>query len=824
MTTIRPLPILRITFLAGFILALLFALYTDRVWEDYYITFRSSKNLASGNGLVYNIGDRLHTFTSPLGVLIPAVCSFVTGNSSDTAALWLFRGICAAAFGGAITLLVSLVRKLAWPAIASGLLAVMLLTDAKSLDFTINGMETAFMLLFLAYAFWAHLSPGTRQWQHLGAAWAGLMWTRPDSFIYVGLIAAGCWLFNQPERTGGDRRQQLLLFLKAGLLTTAIYGPWLIWAGWYYGSPIPHTIVAKSAMTGEGEALKEFLQGIWQLPYLIWKGTTAAEGSFLPAYYMFPTWPSWNPFFGRILGIIASLLWFVPRLRLECRVASFAYFVAISYLSFVPYFPFPWYLPTTTLLAWVALGGAAGQLWQMNRAYLRWIVGAGGAFAIVGGLLLTASAAKQAKAQQAYVEEGNRRLIGEWLHDHAKPGDTVFMEPLGYIGYFSGLKTYDWPGMSSREVPEAAKLVGSDWKDLIIYLRPNWLVLRANGREDLPQLSPILASKYYDKVKDFDRRTDIEKLDISGKNLLLFDSHFAVYHRRNPMHLMFRGKMISPESYTAPFGVSRVINDEQELIFAHAPSSFTFKQNPRVNKLSGQFGLLESAWTGPKQTSGAIFEIIQVHPDETSTVLFAQTLRPRDNPADRVIQSFTVTVPTIPHAKLRFINRPAHPQDDAFNYTFWHGIKAEIFSSTIRWKNTDVTSIDSEGPNGFALMEEDGGDVLFAHAPSRLEFPLPEGSQKLTGKIGLLRRAYTGDGNTDGVTFTIESEDTDGVRTILWQRLLQPRTVPADQGVHDFSITLPTLPNSKLIMRTSPSPTGSIHYTWGYWQDLRFEP
>ena len=354
MTTLRSLSILRLTFIAGFVLALLFALYTNRVWEDYYITFRSSKNLASGNGLVYNVGDRLHTFTSPVGVLIPAVCSFVTGNSSDTAALWLFRGICAAAFGGAITLLVALTRKLAWPAVASGLLAVMLLTDAKSLDFTINGMETAFMLLFLAYALWAHLSPSPKQWQHLGTAWAGLMWTRPDSFIYIGLIAAGCWLFNQPDRTGGDRRQQLLLFVKAGLLTTALYGPWLLWAGWYYGTPIPHTIVAKAAMTEEGVAIHEFLHGIWQLPYLIWTSTTAAEGSFLPAYYMFPTWPSWMLPFGRMLGTIATILWLIPRLRLEARAASFAYFVSISYLSFVPYFPFPWYLPATTLLAWVA--------------------------------------------------------------------------------------------------------------------------------------------------------------------------------------------------------------------------------------------------------------------------------------------------------------------------------------------------------------------------------------------------------------------------------------------------------------------------------------
>lgn len=666
MTSIRPLPILRITFIAGFILALLFALYTNRVWEDYYITFRSSKNLASGNGLVYNVGDRLHTFTSPLGVLIPAVCSFVTGNSSDTAALWLFRVICAAAFGGAITLLISLMRKLAWPAIASGLLAIMLLTDAKSLDFTINGMETAFMLLFLAYAFWSHLSPGPRQWLHLGAAWAGLMWTRPDSFIYIGLIAAGCWLFNQQTRTGGDRRQQLLLFLKAGLLTTALYGPWLIWAGWYYGTPIPHTIVAKAAMTGQGEAMDGFFQGIWQLPYLIWKGSTAAEGSFLPAYYMFPTWPSWNLPFGRILATIASLLWLVPRLRLESRMASFSYFVAISYLSFVPYFPFPWYLPATTLLAWIAISGAGGQLWQSSRPFLRWIMGIASLAAIVGGLLLTVTAARHAKAQQTYVEDGNRRLIGEWLHDHAAPGDSVFMEPLGYIGYFSELKTYDWPGMSSREVPEATKIVGALWQNLILYLQPNWLVLRANGEGDLTHFSPILAGLSYDRVKEFDRRSDIEKLDIAGKNLLLFDSHFAVYHRRAPLRHDTADLEIA-----SPIGSSIRTIHGKDLRLVHAPGYLISKVPPEAKSVQLTYGFPDDAIEGDISTNGAIF-FIWLYDGETRIKLREHRLEPNLYPQHRGLQKITLELPPLvdPHNSKLILETDAMG-DTAKDWTFW---------------------------------------------------------------------------------------------------------------------------------------------------------
>jgi len=98
--------------------ALIFAYYTQHAWEDYYITYRSSKNLATGHGLVYNTGDRLHTFTSPLGVLLPALASLLTANSSDPAALWIFRIMCATALGGAAMLLIHTARRLSYGPLA----------------------------------------------------------------------------------------------------------------------------------------------------------------------------------------------------------------------------------------------------------------------------------------------------------------------------------------------------------------------------------------------------------------------------------------------------------------------------------------------------------------------------------------------------------------------------------------------------------------------------------------------------------------------------------------------------------------------------------
>src|SRR5947209_11944763 len=68
-------------------LAIAYALATQHVWEDYFITFQHSRNLAEGRGLVYTPGERVHGFTSPMGVLLPALCYLATGRGSDVPAL-----------------------------------------------------------------------------------------------------------------------------------------------------------------------------------------------------------------------------------------------------------------------------------------------------------------------------------------------------------------------------------------------------------------------------------------------------------------------------------------------------------------------------------------------------------------------------------------------------------------------------------------------------------------------------------------------------------------------------------------------------------------
>lgn len=538
MSSRRQLCLALFAFAVVFAAALGFALHTDHAWEDYWITFRASRNLAEGQGLVFNPGDRLHTFTSPLGVLLPALAFLLTGNGSDQAALWIFRVMSALALGGAAVLLTRGLMQASFSRWGALGLAALLATDAKILDFTINGMETAFLLLFLAWVFHALLTRPARLSLHLGLAWAGLMWTRPDSFIYIGALGLGVLAFNEPVRTGLTRREWFAVMLRAGIVTSAVYLPWLIFAHLYYGTAVPHTVTAKG-LNSAAFTLTRAIDFVTTLPVMTGKANNSFAATFLPAYYMLGGWPVWCLRLAAALSVVVALAWLLPSLRWWARAASFAFLIGHGYLSFVSFFPFPWYLPTTTLLAGVVLAAilqqaveAAARRSEANHRLTRRMATLAATGLLGVSAWLTFGVARQLEVAQRLIEEGNRRQIGEYLRATARPGDTVFLEPLGCIGYFSGLKTYDFPGLSSREVTAARAAVGSDWAVLIEHLRPDWVVLREHEIAQVLATRPGLFSGPYLVERVFDVSEALRAETIRGRGYLEFDQRFTLLRRQ----------------------------------------------------------------------------------------------------------------------------------------------------------------------------------------------------------------------------------------------------------------------------------------------------
>jgi len=94
------------------------------------------------------------------------------------------------------------------------------------------------------------------------------------------------------------------------------------------------------------------------------------------------------------------------------------------------------------------------------------------------------------------------------------------LEPNGYIGYFSGLKTYDAPGLSSREVVELERRYGGlPWGSLATELRPEWLVLRQSEIAAIAQTHPHLLDEQYVRSHEFDVRDALHTFPSTAANI-----------------------------------------------------------------------------------------------------------------------------------------------------------------------------------------------------------------------------------------------------------------------------------------------------------------
>lgn len=525
------------------LVGLVFAICTQHAWEDYWITYRTSRNLATGNGLVYTPGDRLQCFTSPLGVLLPAGFCWLTGNQSDALALWLFRLASLAALAGGMALLFRTLQSMQLRFVSLCLTLALIGLDAKIVDYSTNGMETGLLIFFLALTIYGLVVNGPRQWFRLGLGWAGLMWTRPDSFVYIAILALGTLFFLSGGTAGKSRLAWCRQFLAAGLLCTVLYLPWFLWAWWYYGSPIPHTIIAKAA-NNPPLFLIDLISGLYAYPF-------QASGSsipltFLPAY-LSGGWSGGLPIATKLLGLLAALAWPVRWLRPQARLFSFAYFLGNYFLTEIIRYYFPWYLPAVALLGYLAIGLIFNDVlilatrWAQPdalRQWLGWLPKASLVFAIgltAGQAVITVCVARQMHVQQELIENGLRRPMGLWLRDHARTAqDSVLLEPLGYVGFFSGLKMLDFPGLASRKMVEIRKQLGPIRENrAYLELQPDWVVLRPWERDMGQYIDRRGLHKYYELVQVFDATDKIRAIRwLPGRAYVQIDQTFFIYHRK----------------------------------------------------------------------------------------------------------------------------------------------------------------------------------------------------------------------------------------------------------------------------------------------------
>ena len=450
-----------------------------RVIDDAFITFRYAQNLLSGNGLVYNPGEPVFGITTPLFVAVIALLAIPTGGAQAPFPA-LALGVSAAADAATCWLLIQIGEQLGHRR-AGWLAALLWALSPMSVTFAIGGMETSLFILLLAATLYFHLN---RQPARAACAASLAILARPDGALMALLLGAErvrSWLRKSPASPPPSLRE-----------AAAFSIPLALWSafGWaVYGSPIPHSILAKAtAYHLPSEAALVRLLQHFSTPFLEqelvgtrWIGI---------GLVLYPTL--------FVLGMRAVL-----RGRPEAwpmAAYPWAYFAAFALAN--PLI-FRWYLapplPFYFLGIFLGLDRLAVDLRRPALAY------AAAAIALVFTFGAWTPRADHGPARpaprMAFIRlELLYDQVGRWLEPRLQPDEVVAAGDIGVLGFDTGAPILDLVGLVSPASSAYYPLPDSDYiinfaisPDLIADLHPDYVVfLDSYGRRTLLEDSRFL--------------------------------------------------------------------------------------------------------------------------------------------------------------------------------------------------------------------------------------------------------------------------------------------------------------------------------------------
>lgn len=458
------------------LLRIVFWAVTNRYWEDSLITCLHSENFAAGLGLTHvRPGEPpLHGFTSPLSVLVPLVADmiriglgleFIKLVSIPAAALTVVYAV-ALGIHPSVRLSTPLTLMVA------GFLAV----EHHQILFGMAGMETQIATLILVMSFYH-----TVAWKPLplGISLGLCMLARPD-FAFWTVIAGVYGLLH-------DRKRLFTVVIPVAL---ALYLPWILFTTLYYGSPVPHTILAKGlgyvkwydapGALGAAGLVRHTWTVLGEQLLVMLGPTFCGHGGSFHAFFSFG---KASPV-GLAMGVFAlagAALCATRRRRALWPVAGFAAVYSFYYVYLVPII-FTWYkMPYLAALALLAAAGLDAALSRLAAPWrLRTQAAVAAAWVGLFAAVLPVTFPTERQIQRD-IENPVRRAAGEYLRDRMQPDEAVGGEPLGYMGYYSRGNVYDWPGLDSRAVvdwsrktPQARRSL----ENMLRELKPEYLFLR----------------------------------------------------------------------------------------------------------------------------------------------------------------------------------------------------------------------------------------------------------------------------------------------------------------------------------------------------------
>ncbi|OGF15265.1 MAG: hypothetical protein A2W00_06665 [Candidatus Eisenbacteria bacterium RBG_16_71_46] len=396
--------------------------------EDAYITFRYARNFAAGHGLVYNPGEHVFGFSSPLWTLWSALGIRLTGEpvawvratslAGDLVTL-LMMGALLARHASAAAAWCFTYFFAAWPYFAA---------------VAVSGMENGGMLSLIVLG---AVLAGRRS-PLAGPALAALALLRPEGLAAAVVLALGA---------GWRARVTAAALTVVGLIALAAY----------FGGIVPQSVIAKSSLYGTPGPWAGRHWWDWLSPVALGRAPTLLEGVHL--FVM-------SVVFAPAVVVGALAVWRARRTPLALAIAAcLVVWLGYSVLG-VAYFY--WYLvvPLGGLAALAAVG--LPRIVRGPAIYVALALFVPGMWSIGYSLYLG----------RAFNEASDFGGAARYLARHARPGETVMLEPIGLVGFTAPLRVIDEIGLVTPRVA-ARRRAGSGWyADIALSERPEWLVVR----------------------------------------------------------------------------------------------------------------------------------------------------------------------------------------------------------------------------------------------------------------------------------------------------------------------------------------------------------
>jgi hypothetical protein len=450
--------------------------YYRNMVDDAMTSIQYAKQLALGNGVVFNVGERVEGYTNFLWVVFMAPIYAVSrALGVEFVHVMIHANILIAA---GVTLLVYLLAARLWgPNHLATLLAVALcLVDNSFTVWAALGLEVHFLAFWMLLALWFARTATRRRALFTGLALLAAHLTRPDAGLFCAVVVGNELFETLVAFRRGDRAAAKRGLLDAVVMTGAWALPFAAYFGWrynYYGALFPNTYYLK--LEGEIDA---WARGIDYLR------TFLEVRAFVP-----------------VLGLLSVFALADKTIRTLFVYAG----LHVVYVTYVGGDFFPghrFYVPEIPQFA-LLVGGAVDVLWRFFRseAVKPWLARAGLTRQAVAGFGFAGAVVALAVVWYRGLEMGpiqgevitwrdnlsaHRRML-QWVGKNKQPGATFATCLIGHTGYYSETRVIDVCGVLDPEV--ARKHVANFGKgqaghekiaqpDYIFAKRPTYVGLR----------------------------------------------------------------------------------------------------------------------------------------------------------------------------------------------------------------------------------------------------------------------------------------------------------------------------------------------------------